>query len=169
MDCSLWLWVSACLLFVSRQTSERPLLAQSEPAPVIASVSAPWAGIGERADPAAQHNPRPADPPYQQAPQTTELLRPDPLAKTAPRAAEHSYASVAPDSPVRAPGEPAMVGQTVSPDAERLYRQREREYNRILRQATSPELEEETPPVRRESEDRRLRPPEQLRQDLSFP
>ena len=136
------------------------------PAPVIASVSAPPASFGERANPIAQNN-RSSEQPYEQARPIAEPPRPDPLVQ--PRAAAQSYVPPAPEPPVRAPREPAMVAQTASPDADSLYRQRETEYRRILKQATSPDLAEDTPAARRESEDRRLRPPETSRPDLPFP
>jgi hypothetical protein len=108
------------------------------PSPVISS------SIAEPppSNPVAQNNPRPSGQPY---------ARP---------MSDQPYSPLAPEPPQREPG------YRNAPEADPLYRQREAEYRRVLRQATTPNSEEDTPPPRRRSD--RL-PSEESYRGLPFP
>jgi hypothetical protein len=137
-----------------------PEIANTEPppppiAPVFAPVSAPIPAPPPATSPGLSEPPNPA--------RTAG-------AQIAARPVE-TYAPPAPEPPARPQpvAEATPPAQNASPDGDALYRQRETEYRRILRQATSPTLDEDTPSRQRASEPRQIDPPASSHRDLPFP
>jgi penicillin-binding protein 1A len=142
-------------------------VSSSAPAPVPASIPAqPVAQPG--ATPVAQSAPGQA--------MTTPGLPP----RETMRAPDQNYPQIIP-APAQAPSaRPLRDAEApparAAPDAETLYRRREaeyrqrmEEYRRVLRQATSPGPEEDTPTRLRDKDEDVLAPPPSARETMPFP
>jgi penicillin-binding protein 1A len=145
-----------------------PEIASAEPVPSVSAMvtapAAPLSGPVIAPAPAPFFTPSPVI-----SSSIAEPPPPNPVAQNNPRPSgqpdarpmsDQPYSPLAPEPPQREPE------YRNTPEADPLYRQREAEYRRVLRQATAPNSEEDTPPPRRRSD--RL-PAEESYRGLPFP
>jgi len=126
---------------------------------MTASISSPLPVIPEvTAESSIPQNPV-AQATAAQAPATQDTIRPPQQTALLPPAPSASVP--------QSPSPPRESEYRNTPDTDTLHQQRETEYRRILKQATSPDLEGEMPSSPRQSD--RLDPPQTSRQGLPFP